>query len=689
MPGDPITARAELSVLDLVPIAAGSTAGEALHRSIDLARAAEAAGYARYWLAEHHLNPGVAGSAPHVFLGILAASTERIRVGTAATIVGNSRPLQIAEAAGTVAALYPGRVDLGFGRSGLPPAKDAAAPAAPVAEAPGSGEASNDAPVAEAPNTVVDGLVVPPARPFRFDRARFAAQARLLGRVPGDAARFAEDVDAVRAFLAGPVGVQLEDGREGDGAEVLVDAQPATGADVQFWVHGSSAGESARLAGRLGLRFGTNYHVAPSGVLDAVAEYRRSFRPSAELERPHVIVSVDVVVAETDAEAERLAAGYAEWVLSIREGAGAVPYPAPEQARPLADFAPAELAAVRDRLDTRFVGSPATVVAALETLQRVTGADELLVTTIVHDHELRVASYRLLAEAWRSGAGGRPAADGRTTADTAATGLDRAAFARDWETWHRAHEAARAAEHGFLAVTGLHWLGSEPARFPGTPGAWSTGPGGPVVELDPGEVLELDGAPLEGRHAFGPVPERGGLTLRSGPLAIELARRGGRDLVRPRDPAFPFRAAYPGTPSYLPNPRWLASGRFVPFDEPEQVTVDAAVEGQQHVYEAPGRVEFELRGEPFALTVFNGATPGSLFALFTDATSGLTTYAANRSLAIDAPDEDGAVQLDFNRAVNLPCAYTDFATCPLPPAGNRLPIGIEAGEKTPLARQGA
>ncbi|HEU0182416.1 MAG TPA: LLM class flavin-dependent oxidoreductase, partial [Agromyces mariniharenae] len=196
MPVEQHSSRVPLSVLDLVPIAEGSTAGEGLRNAIDLAQRAEAFGYARYWLAEHHLNPGVAGSAPHTLIGILAASTDRIRVGTAATILGNYEPLQVAEAFGTVAALWPGRVDLGLGRSGFPP-PDAAgsAPsttpdAAPVAAVPAP----------PAANAVIDGLVVPPARPFRFDRARFALQGRLLGRVPGDASRFADDVDALRAF---------------------------------------------------------------------------------------------------------------------------------------------------------------------------------------------------------------------------------------------------------------------------------------------------------------------------------------------------------------------------------------------------------------------------------------------------------------------------------------------------------
>jgi uncharacterized protein (DUF1684 family) len=104
------------------------------------------------------------------------------------------------------------------------------------------------------------------------------------------------------------------------------------------------------------------------------------------------------------------------------------------------------------------------------------------------------------------------------------------------------------------------------------------------------------------------------------------------------------------------------------------------------VYESPGRVEFEVGGTPLALTVFNGRTPGSFVALFTDETSGVTTYPANRGLAIEAPGADGTVVLDFTRATNLVCAYTDFATCPLPPAENRLPVAVEAGEKIPYER---
>jgi uncharacterized protein (DUF1684 family) len=169
----------------------------------------------------------------------------------------------------------------------------------------------------------------------------------------------------------------------------------------------------------------------------------------------------------------------------------------------------------------------------------------------------------------------------------------------------------------------------------------------------------------------------------------EVARRGGYDIVRPRHPEHHLVQNYRGTPTFAPDPRWVASGRYLPLDSPRSVTVDAAVEGLQHVYDAPGELEFALRGHTYRLTAFGGKTPTSFIVLFNDATSGVTTYGANRALTVDAPDEDGRVTLDFNRATNLPCAYTDLATCPLPPVENRLPIAIEAGEKIPYERIGA
>ena len=260
-----------------------------------------------------------------------------------------------------------------------------------------------------------------------------------------------------------------------------------------------------------------------------------------------------------------------------------------------------------------------------------------------------------------------------------------ATFATEWSAWHEQHETRRADPHGFLAITGLYWLTGEPQRLPGAPGEWWTGPGGPVVRLADGEELVVEGVTVRGEHAFGEIPERGGVNAVAGDVVIEVARRGGSDVVRPRDPANPVLAAYTGTPAYAPDPRWQVTGRYVPFDQPRPTTVGSVVEGLEHVYDAPGRIEFTLEGQQLALTAFEGLAPDSFMVLFTDETSGVTTYAANRSLKVGAPAADGTVTVDFNRATNLPCAYTVFATCPLPPAENRLPLAVEAGEKKPVA----
>ncbi|MCT9623178.1 LLM class flavin-dependent oxidoreductase [Curtobacterium sp. C2H10] len=361
-----------LSVLDLVPVSAGSTAAQALHRTIDLAQHAERAGYARYWLAEHHLNPGVAGSAPNIVIGAVAAATSTIRVGSAATLVGNVRGLQIAETFGTLTALYGPRIDLGLGRSGAP---------APGAPKPPS--------LAPREDEVVDGLLIPAPFDFRIaPRSRFALQGELLGRVPGDVDRFEGELDLIRALFDGTW--------SHDGA--VVEAPPAAGTPVELWIHGSTGGASARAAGALGLPYGANYHTSPGTVLASVEAYRDAFRPGV-LDAPHVIVSADVVVGRDTDEASGLALGYGQWVHSIRSGVGAIEYPTPEWARehPLDDAAAASVA---DRIATRFVGDAGTVADQLETLRRATGADELLVTTITHDHDARVRSYELLAAEW-------------------------------------------------------------------------------------------------------------------------------------------------------------------------------------------------------------------------------------------------------------------------------------------------
>jgi len=270
--------------------------------------------------------------------------------------------------------------------------------------------------------------------------------------------------------------------------------------------------------------------------------------------------------------------------------------------------------------------------------------------------------------------------DGPTT--TSATGT----FAADWQAWHAQHERNLAAPHGFLAITGLHWLDAEPQRFDGVPGTWHTGSDGVVVRLDRGEELAVDGVALTREHTFAGIPERGGRNATYGDTVLEVAKRGGHDILRPRRPDHPLLTAFRGTPSFAPEPRWVVPGRFVRFAEPRPTTVGAAVEGLEHVYDALGSIEFTLDGEALALTAFGGYGE-RLLVLFTDATSGVTTYAANRVLLVDVPGQDGAVTLDFNRATNLPCAYTAFATCPLPPAENRLPVAIEAGEQIPYEQR--
>jgi uncharacterized protein len=256
-------------------------------------------------------------------------------------------------------------------------------------------------------------------------------------------------------------------------------------------------------------------------------------------------------------------------------------------------------------------------------------------------------------------------------------------FAADWDGWHKQHEDRLAAPDGFLAITSINWLTETPTRFPDAPGEWAADSSGITVDLAPAEELTLDGTRITGRHHFGQIPERGGLFPNDAAAVYEVAKRGGNDILRPRHPDAPLRAGFRGTPAYAPDPRWVIAGRYRPFDEPRDVTVGSVVEGLQHVYAAPGVVEFEVDGQPLALTAFNGSTSRSLHILFTDATSGVTTYAANRSLQVPAPDADGTVILDFNRATNLPCAYTEFATCPLPPAENRLPVAVTAGEQIP------
>ena len=371
-------AATPLSVLDLVPVTSGSTAAEALRNSIDLARQAERLGYARYWFAEHHLNPGVAGTSPAVVLALSAAATSAIRIGSGAVQLGHRTALSTVEEFGLIDALHPGRLDLGLGRSGGRPASRDGAPA----------QAGTPVVDGRAPN----GLRIPPrfSPEHLLKSPRFQLQKTLLQQPGAQAQDYGEQVDDILALLRGSY-------RSAEGVEAQV--VPGEGADVQVWILGSSGGQSAQVAGVNGLRFAANYHVSPATVLEAAEGYRAAFRPSADLDRPYVSVSADVVVAADEATARELATGYGLWVRSIRSGEGAIAFPTPQQARAHTWTDP-DRALVADRVDTQFVGSPKQVAGQLEQLREATGADELIITTITHDHADRVRSYELLAEEW-------------------------------------------------------------------------------------------------------------------------------------------------------------------------------------------------------------------------------------------------------------------------------------------------
>jgi alkanesulfonate monooxygenase SsuD/methylene tetrahydromethanopterin reductase-like flavin-dependent oxidoreductase (luciferase family) len=373
-------ANTPLAILDLVPIPSGATAPQALRNSIDLARHAERLGYARYWFAEHHLNPGVAGTSPAVVLALTAAATSTIRIGSGAVQLGHRTALSTVEEFGLIDALHPARLDLGLGRSAGRPPNGAPEPALAVSAPAVLGR--------QAPN----GLRIPPRfSPGELLKSpRFALQRMLLQLPNAEPQDYGDQVDDILSLLRGTY-------RSADGIEAH--AIPGEDAQLQVWILGSSGGESAQVAGRNGLRFAANYHVSPATVLEAVDGYRAAFQPSAELARPYISVSADVVVAGDGATARELASGYGLWVHSIRTGAGAIPFPAPEQARAHA-WSAEQRALVADRVDTQFVGPARQVASQLGQLRDATGADELIITTITHNHADRVRSYQLLAEEW-------------------------------------------------------------------------------------------------------------------------------------------------------------------------------------------------------------------------------------------------------------------------------------------------
>lgn len=244
-----------------------------------------------------------------------------------------------------------------------------------------------------------------------------------------------------------------------------------------------------------------------------------------------------------------------------------------------------------------------------------------------------------------------------------------------WDAWRQERTATLSAPHGWLSLTGLHWLDTDAVAVEGLPGRWASVDGGVEVTATAADGIVLDGAPVEGTVRIDTPEGAPGTLVEIGERRVEVMQRSGNHALRVRDPQSPTRAAFTGVPVFDFSPRYVVPAEFVPHEQAQDVVTGAVVEGLQHHHRAVGVVRFELDG-PQQLTVFSGGT-----ALFTDATSGVTTTGTTRSVPV--PTTPGPVVLDLNRAQNLPCAFTDHATCPLPPAENRLAVPVAAGEKDP------
>lgn len=245
-----------------------------------------------------------------------------------------------------------------------------------------------------------------------------------------------------------------------------------------------------------------------------------------------------------------------------------------------------------------------------------------------------------------------------------------ATFAAAWNDWHGERERYYGDPLGWVSLTGLYWLTDEFETVADLPGRWRAD----------ADAVYIEG--IVGTERLEPVEGAPGLLIEDGERRIEVIRRTGSVALRVHDPKSPHLQAFQGIPVYSPSERWRVTGTFTPYEKSKTVTTGAVVEGLEHHHNAVGVIDFELSGAALQLVAFR-RPDGALHALFTDATSGVTTYPACRSLSIDGPESDGTVVLDFNRASNLPCSFTDYATCPVAPPENRLSIAVEAGEKNP------
>ena len=255
-----------------------------------------------------------------------------------------------------------------------------------------------------------------------------------------------------------------------------------------------------------------------------------------------------------------------------------------------------------------------------------------------------------------------------------------------WDLWHAEREEQLRTPHGWLSLTALHWLTPEPAAIHGLPGRWSATPDGVVITATATDGLAVRGVRerllIDGTVTLHPVDGLPGSLVEVGDRVVEIARRTDSHALRVRDPQASTLTGFTGVPVFPADARWVLDARFEAYDEPRTITVDAVVDGLNHRPTALGVVRFALDGQEHELVALAGKD-GGLTLHFRDATSGVTTYPGGRSVRLVDPDPDGTVPVDLNRLTNLPCAFTDFATCPLPPAGNTLSVAVEAGERTP------
>ncbi len=321
------------SILDISPISQGFTAADALRNSLDVAQHAENWGYTRYWVAEHHNMTGNASSATAVLVGYIAAGTKTIRVGSGGVMLPNHAPLVIAEQFGTLASIYPGRIELGLGR------------------APGTDQMT--------------------ARALRRD---------LLGSDD----RFPQDVRELQHYF-GPI-------QEGQAVRAI----PGADTEVPIWILGSSL-YGAQLAAHFGLPYAFASHFAPEQLLDAMPTYREMFKPSDKLAKPYSAFLMNVVAADTDEEASHLFTTLQQNVIRMRRNTrGQLPPPIDN----LDDFCePHEKVTATHALRCSAVGSLQTVRSEMQRWLDLTGANEIIITGQIFDHQARLRSFEIAAEA--------------------------------------------------------------------------------------------------------------------------------------------------------------------------------------------------------------------------------------------------------------------------------------------------